>query len=667
MITSFEVGAVFKIINQATGPLKAIQKQVREMRAEIAKAKAEIAEIGKTGSLAVATDETRALALAWREVGKAAASANRSIGAASKRSIAGPGAAGVAEAQQLATAWERIALASAATRGAIRGARPPGPGGGGGGGGRGAARNRLMHRGGGGVHVSGPGIGVPGGGHVRVGAGMSGVAAATAGMVGYGAFEAAQMEDTVWQLIYHSGQEYNEANRAKFRSVLQEAMQTTGFGLHDIGEAAKQEIRMFQGTPGNGLDVLPEMLKAASIEARVKGESPEESMKALIGLAHMTKQYSPEEIKKLAPAFAFLSTANPGSLGSIEKAAGYAVPILQSSMGIDPIQALLFGTALTRAGATSTKSGTWLREMAIRAMPGTAIFESEKKAEHHDELLKRLGLLDDKEKPTWFTDGKPDLFKLLHLAGTNLDKIPLSERAGVERKLFGAQGSGGLALLTDPAVRQQVEALYGEMNSPGFKNRYAGFLENYNSQVTAQNARNTLQDFNVTMMDIGQHVLPTVNAALKDFRDILDKIRSLLPAPSNGESTVGKRAIEGALAGATTGAVVGAFGGPIGAVGGAAAGGVLGTAAGFMETYGNGVGIDKGGSFTSPGKTGHRAEPKVIVVPPPQPAQVTLQIDGNALASAIVDVMGNQTGFSKQAPAADDAAQFFDGDHNTGN
>jgi PAS domain-containing protein len=52
----------------------------------------------------------------------------------------------------------------------------------------------------------------------------------------------------------------------------------------------------------------------------------EESMKALVGLAHMTKQYDPEQIKKLAPAFAFLSTANPGSLSSIERAAGYARP-----------------------------------------------------------------------------------------------------------------------------------------------------------------------------------------------------------------------------------------------------------------------------------------------------------------------------------------------------
>jgi hypothetical protein len=269
---------------------------------------------------------------------------------------------------------------------------------------------------------------------------------------------------------------------------------------------------MFQGTPGGGIDVLPEMLKAAAIEARVKGESPEESMKALIGLAHMTKEYGPEAIKKLAPAFAFLSTANPSSLASIEKSAGYAVPTLQSSLGIDPVQSLLMGTALTRAGATSTKSGTWLREMAIRAMPGTAIFESEKKAEHHDEMLKRIGLLDKDERPTWFTDGKPDL----------------------------------------------------------------------------QSARTGLQEFNVLMQDLGEHMLPAVNGTLHDFRAILEGVRSVLPGGPKGEATIGTRALEGAIAGG----VVGAFGGPLGIAGGAVAGGVLGTAAGFMETHG-GLGIDR--------------------------------------------------------------------------
>src|SRR5205814_237792 len=118
---------------------------------------------------------------------------------------------------------------------------------------------------------------------------------------GYGAYEAAEMEDMVWQLIYHSGSEYNPENRAKFRKILQDAMVSSGYGLKDIGEAARKEVMQMKGTPGNGLDVLPEMLRAAAIESRLKGESPAQSMNAFLGLAHMTKQYDADAIKKLAP------------------------------------------------------------------------------------------------------------------------------------------------------------------------------------------------------------------------------------------------------------------------------------------------------------------------------------------------------------------------------
>jgi len=80
---------------------------------------------------------------------------------------------------------------------------------------------------------------------------------AGAGLLGYGVYEAAQMEDAVFQLIYHSGLEQNDANRAKFRKVIQDSMAESGYPLKDIAASAKQEIRMFQGTPGGGLDVLP--------------------------------------------------------------------------------------------------------------------------------------------------------------------------------------------------------------------------------------------------------------------------------------------------------------------------------------------------------------------------------------------------------------------------
>lgn len=640
MITSFEVGAVFKIINEASPALLTLIRQMRTLNKEIDKAKLNFAEINKAAAMGNAIAQTNSLAGAWKNVAAQSTAAQRSIAQATKS-----------------------ARASLPPPTGPRVAPPTGGGGGGagGGGGRGRAASWPGRRGGGGgAHISGPSASIPGGSHVRFGGG----AAAAAGLLGYGAYEAAQMEDAVWQLIYHSGQEQNDSNRGRFRKILQDAMAESGYSLHDVAESAKQEIRMFQGTPGGGMDILPEMLRAATIESRLKGESPEESMRALIGLAHMTKQYSPEAIKKLAPAFAFLSTANPSSLSSIERAAGYAVPLLQSGLEIDPMQSLLLGTALTRAGATSTKSGTWLREMALRAMPGTSMM-SKMAFRKHEEALKAFGLVDDQHKPTWFTDGKPDLFKMLDIAGAKANSIPLDKRAAYERSLFGAQGGGGFALLADPAVRDQVQALQKEMNSPDFKNRYAGFSQAYQQGSSVQQARTGLATFNNTMMDLGQHALPSVNNALTNLKSILNSIRDMLPkAPNVPDGVMGGHGLLGAGAGAVAGAAVGMVGGPVGALGGAAIGGVLGVAEGFMETYNDRfkLGLDRAGTYTSPGKTGRPAQPIEVKT---APITMNLNLDGHTLAQAISGILQSYYNFGTSAAAADGVSQPFDGGHNT--
>jgi hypothetical protein len=620
MITSFEVGAVFKIINEASPALLKMLRQVRELNEMISKTRENIALIGKPAAMGTAIAETGDLAKVWADVAKNA------------------GAARLAISQAAATAVRSAPAATAA-------------GGGGG-------RHRPRWLGGGGAHINGPGAGIPGSGHVRFGGG----AMAAAGLVGYGAYEAAQMEDAVFQMIYHSGGEQNDANRRSFRKVLQDAMAESGYGLHDISEAAKQELRMFQGTKGGGLDVLPEMLRAATIESRLKGESPEESMRALIGLAHMTKQYSPEAIKKLAPAFAFLSTANPSSLSSIERAAGYAVPLLQSGLEIDPIQSLLMGTALTRAGATNTKSGTWLREMALRAMPGTSMM-SKMAFRKHEEALKAFGLVDDKDKPTWFTDGKPDLFKMLDIAGGRAAGIPVEKRAAYERALFGAQGGGGFALLSDPAVREQVNSLRATMDSPDFKNRYSGFMGAYREGSTVQNARTAFQEFNNTLMDIGQNVLPGVNKMLGEFKGVLEKIRGVLPGSEKSKDAAMATVVDRALWGAGAGAVYGAFGGPGGVALGALGGGVLGVAEGYMEQNNKAwnLGFDKGGSYTSPGKTGKPAVEKIDIKP--APLTLSINLDGQLLAQTMTQMMLGPYSFPTQAPTFDGSGSWVDGDH----
>lgn len=614
MITSFEVGARFKILNEASPALAQILRQVRELHAAIDKARENLAMltkgIGSGTGLTTAIGETKALATEWKNVAKSAAEARTAMTGAS---------------------------------GAVRSLPPVATGGGN----RGIFRPGARGTGGGGAHVGGPSFAMPGGGHVN----FRGGAAAAAGLLGYGAYEAAEMEDAVFQLIYHSGQEQNDANRSRFRKILQDAMASSGYGLHDIAESAKQEIRMFQGTPGGGLDVLPEMLRAATIESRLKGESPEESMKALIGLAHMTKQYSPEEIKRLAPAFAFLSTANPGSLGSIERAAGYAVPLLQSGLEIDPMQTLLLGTALTRAGATSTKSGTWLREMALRAMPGTSMM-SKIAFKKHEEALRAFGLVDDNDNPTWFTDGKPDLFKMLRIGHDHAKDIPLTKRAAYERALFGAQGGGGFALLADEAVYDQVNRLGSEMNSPAFKNRYAGFVESYQQGSTVQSARTAMQEFNITMMELGKTVLPSVNVALKDFRSMLEAIRGLLPGSPKSDGLVGGRALEGAGVGAAAGF---AIAGPAGAAIGAVGGGIGGAGVGVLESRSKAEGAKQDPAETAAFVRALREQGATGAAPKAQlaPIKLDLNIDGRTLASTISQLLTDALQWSTTAPASD--------------
>jgi hypothetical protein len=88
--------------------------------------------------------------------------------------------------------------------------------------------------------------------------------------------------------------------------------------------------------------------------------------------------------------------------------------------------------------------------------------------------------------------------------------------------------------------------------------------------------------------------------------------------------------------------------------------GVLGTAESYMGQNNQawnlgGLGIDKGGSYTSPGKTGKPAQPVVIQKTPPN---VTLTLDGQMLGRWIVDEIGEMYKFDTNTPAANGAGIY---------
>jgi hypothetical protein len=609
MISSYEVGAIFRIVNEASPALRTILKQVRELDLAIGKARENLALVGRSTvtGLSSAVGETQALAGAWREVAAASALATRNL--------TGAGAAG------------RSAAASAAV-------------GGGGVGGGGRHRPGWLG-GGGGAHIGGPGIGIPGGSHVRFrGAGM-----AAAGAVGWGVYQAAETEDIVWQMTRHAGLAQNDSNHARLRKIIQDAQVRDGFDLKAVGEAALQDVRMMQGTPGGGLDMLPEMLHIAAVEARSKNSSLGESMTATVGLAHMLKAYDPETIAKMAPMFAALSTADPRSLTSIERAAGYAVPTLQA-IGADPSGILLLGTALARAGVLSTKSGTWTREAVTRAMPGIVLGHGASNRAHED-ALRRFGLVDENGSPTWFSDGRPDPLKMFSITGEHMQGMSPQDRARYGRAAFGAQGFGAVAVASDPQVQEQIQRLQALRRSPEFLDSYHNFSGNYQAGSTVQDARTAISQFNVTAGELARTTLPAVNIMLGNFRSILEGIRSVLPGgDGKGMATVGARVGEGAIAGGIYGALGGPGGVALGALGGAVLGGVGGVAEQYMA--GQHASLD-------PATIKERL---AAVVPP---LSISFNIDGTLLGRVLSNV--STYSFEGQAPAFDGTSRFALPDH----
>jgi hypothetical protein len=99
MQTGFEVGAIFRVLDEASPGLRKILAQVRELNKAIEQAKTNLAGFGQSVAPGIngAVVETDRLAAAWTKVSESALAAGRSIGtatAAAARSVPGGGGGG---------------------------------------------------------------------------------------------------------------------------------------------------------------------------------------------------------------------------------------------------------------------------------------------------------------------------------------------------------------------------------------------------------------------------------------------------------------------------------------------------------------------------------------------------------------------------------------------
>ena len=190
-VTSYEVGAIFTIGDKASPVLLSISKQLSALQAQIDKAIISLKDFGANTGL---SGFNRQLGIANKRIDSLGVGIGSSAGAISKGANTAIADLGRIDAAAAAT---RANLASLSIGGGLPGGGAP----------RGIrARGTGAHGGGGGggpAHFTGPGMGLPGGSHMRLGgsAAMAGV-----GVLGYGAFLEAQMQDAIFQLLYHTGQ-----------------------------------------------------------------------------------------------------------------------------------------------------------------------------------------------------------------------------------------------------------------------------------------------------------------------------------------------------------------------------------------------------------------------------------------------------------------------------
>jgi hypothetical protein len=521
MISSLEVGSVFRLVDEATPTLLRITDALKALTGEAEAAKKALSSISSTAfaglntRLGTVTDSVKAIG----DAGVAAAD----------RMAAGFDAATVTMTASLS----RMAKEMAALK--IEGAPIALPGGGGGrgvasgpsallGGPRGSG-TPLPGWGGGGGHIGGVGsVPLPAGQHASFG---STPAMAAGAAFFWGLDEAARLDDSIYKSLVASGHQVSgkltdDPYYTSLRDIVLDTYKKTGLPIADIEDAELNAIRITAPLPlDQRMKIIRTLMPEATSEAFMKkGTSTEDAAKAMVGLLHLSGQYQGPQADELLKDFVYLSTQTDASLEQTERAASYAIPLLRIA-DFDPKQ-LLFGlTSMQRAGILNSKSGTWIENMLERSFPGTSVM-SKMAFQKHESALKELGLIDDKDKQTFLdADGHPDLFKFFDIISERSRALPKNEMLGVFKQLFGQQGERAAAFFSDPTNAAMLKAsIAGKDDFVSGDALWSGARD----KDPVVMFRTSIAAFNAELIDAAEKELPQ---ATKGFKELIDDFHSI--------------------------------------------------------------------------------------------------------------------------------------------
>jgi len=572
VITSYEVGTIFKIVDRASPVISELTRMMYRLEETTALTKKNLQSIG---SIRFGNLNRGIIGLTEH-----AARMQAAFGKTFDEIKMGTGAS-ITQAQSLAAEWRNVAAAArsagiaagSGTRRASASVTLPGHTPGSSRGGMFGLRTRN--------HLA-----LPGGTSVGVhGHGMGGQAAlAAAGIIGYSVYEEAQIEDIAaralmtGQIKTGAGVKDSEAFK-RIREVIRTNTAKTGFSPRQVGDAILSTERQFGGLSfDKRLSLENTILPYAAIEARMKETDLSTAFEAMVGMTHMTGTYDAKKVPELMRQFSYASMVTPASINTFRNALGYSMPILSGGMRMDP-GAVMFLTAMTEsAGITNSKSGTWIRSFFEKLMPASGM-NLTRSAPKHNSALQQMGLLDANGRPSWEVKGvggKVDwmqsVVKLSQTMNTALGKMDDSTRLSALHQVFGERGGGFGALMNLPEFIAQFPTIVQKMQN--WQGGSGGLLE-YMAASPVQQGRTAWADLQNVLLDIGQVALPPVLTSLRAFDDLIKNVGGTLGLvlqhlPKQGsfggipnQGTLGDAIGKGMAAGGAVGLGVGWFGGPI--------------------------------------------------------------------------------------------------------
>jgi hypothetical protein len=514
MISSLEVGSVFRIVDDASPALKLITDQLKLLNEQADAAKEILGSISKT----------------------AFAGLDTKIGTVTD-SIKGIGDVGATAAEKMTASFDAATVAMSASLskvaaqiaglkfegGAVGGGAPPSV----------LSRGRFSGGGPGGPHVTTPHVGAGGFGVGGFGGALGvGVAA-----LGYGAFLDAEVQDAAARMFLTGQMKAPEgmtktALFSTIRDTIQDISTKTGYGPKEVSDAMLGVERQFGGLPlAQRVAVEKTIAPYAAAEARMKEASFGEAFESLVGLTHMTGTYDPEKLPELMRQFSYASMITPASIGSFRNALSYSMPMLHAGLDMNPSSIMFLTAMMQNAGITNSKSGTWLRSFFENAEPRIGTSKTDLA---HNEALRRMGMLDANDQVTWQVkgaDGKTDwdasILKMSSELNTFTSSTDPAERLGLLRQGFGERGGGFGALMNLPQFVGQFSTLQEKMASFQGGPDVIDFL-NQNSPM--QQFRLAWTEIQNVLMDLGSNVLPPVVGGLKGLDIVLKDLDAVLKA-----------------------------------------------------------------------------------------------------------------------------------------